>query len=209
MGREPLEDLIYNDTAENDTVTESTPTAESKQSEMSEPVEAPAHLIAKPHGDTNPKMNVHRHPKPSVLKDPAYQSNAQEVSEEGIYSIPKHQHTLEGRTIVAKKPLEKQSQKSVRSSPHRQFRLNSTKVTSTPSFNSCLTIPELGRYVPSGRAFEVQYSLRIGSMPFPDRIMVRAAQPIVMKFVIKPLIDIGGTLKFDMTLLKDDWVRTR
>ena len=74
------------------------------------------------------------------------------------------------------------------------------------NFNHCLTVPELGRYVPSGRAFHVHYALRIGSIPFPDRIIVRAATPIIMKFVIKQNIDIGGTLRFDMSILKESLV---
>ncbi len=70
------------------------------------------------------------------------------------------------------------------------------------SFNSCVTVPELGRLVPSGRAFQVLYSLRSKSMSIPDIIRVRAAHPLVMKFVIKENIDTGGTLRFAVGLIK-------
>ncbi len=67
--------------------------------------------------------------------------------------------------------------------------------------NSCVTLPELGRFVPAGRAFQVQFSLRIGSMLFPNRLPVTDTAPMVLRLVIKQNIDTGGTLKFGMNLM--------
>ena len=150
---------------------------------------------------------VQKIPSTSRLRSNAYQSDTQEVEENGIYVIP--DQSLEDMSdnvmVVSKRSLDDNEVDKIVAEDTVQDNLNDGNLNVT-EFDHCLTVPELGRYVPSGRAFHVQYSLRIGSIPFPDRIMVRAASPIIMKFVIKQNIDIGGTLRFDMAILKESLV---
>ena len=150
----------------------------------------------------------------------AYQTDTQEVEENGIYVIP--DRSLEDNhddvVIVSKRSVRNDDDdgdetdndtivvegKSRDSEEGYDKRDEST--ASTVAFNSCLSVPELGRFVLSGRAFQVKYVLRIGSIPFPDHIMVRDTSPVVLKFAVKQNIDIGGTLRFDLAVIKDSLV---
>ena len=80
---------------------------------------------------------------------------------------------------------------------------NFTTVTEDPqgtqAFNSCTRISGLGRFARS--AFDVQYSLRLGSVPFPNQLLIPSDKPLVLAFTVKPLQDNGGTLKYQLDLL--------
>ena len=150
----------------------------------------------------------------------AYQSDTREVAEDGIYVIP--DRSLEDKhddvVIVSKRSVKNDDDDSDETdndtivvdgkSRDREDVYDSTdeSATNTAAFNNCLSVPELGRFVPSGRAFQVKYVLRIGSIPFPDHIMVRDTSPVVIKFAVKQNIDIGGTLRFDMAVIKESLV---
>ena len=156
----------------------------------------------------------------------AYQSDTQEVTENGIYVIPdkslddNHDDDV---VVVSKRSVKNDDDddddetvnaipvlskgEEARTSVEDKYASSTDKSTAnTAAFNNCLSVPELGRFVPSGRAFQVQYVLRIGSIPFPTHIMVRDTSPIVIKFAVKQNIDIGGTLKFDLAVIKESLV---
>ncbi len=71
------------------------------------------------------------------------------------------------------------------------------------TFNKCVRVQEMGRFARSSHAFVLQYQLRIGTVPFPNRIGVDEHEPIVLKFKVKPVLDTGGTLQFQINILKD------
>ena len=156
----------------------------------------------------------------------AYQSDTQEVTENGIYVIP--DRSLDDNhdddvVVVSKRsvknddddvdetvnaiPVLSKGEEAQTSVEEEEYTSSTDESTiGTAAFNNCLSVPELGRFVPSGRAFQVQYVLRIGSIPFPTHIMVRDTSPIVIKFAVKQNIDIGGTLKFDLAVIKESLV---
>ena len=160
----------------------------------------------------------------------AYQSDTQEVTENGIYVIPDRSlddnHDDDDVVVVSKRSVKNDGDdddetvnaipdvakgEEARTSVGEEEYASSTdeSTVSTGTFNNCLSVPELGRFVHSGRAFQVQYVLRIGSIPFPTHIMVRDTSPIVVKFTVKQNIDIGGTLKFDLAVIKESLVSVK
>ena len=72
----------------------------------------------------------------------------------------------------------------------------------TNRFNQCVRVPEMGRFAQSSRAFVIQFQLRIGTVPFPNRIPIDENEPMVLKFEVKPVVDTGGTLKFALEIIK-------
>ena len=57
----------------------------------------------------------------------------------------------------------------------------------------------MGRFV-QGMNFKTQYQLRIGTVPFPNRIRL-SATPLILQFQVLPDLDTGGTLYVEVHLI--------
>ena len=128
-------------------------------------------------------QTIHLTPR---LMSSAYQTETQEASQDGVYVIPdrtrdsnnnndddvlvitrrsvKNNDAKKHNTILAAKDgataatTTIEAEKEAGSNNHVTYDVidSENSTVGTTAFNRCLSVPELGRYVPSGRAFQVE-----------------------------------------------------
>ena len=96
------------------------------------------------------------------------------------------------------------------SSPEAKYTYPSTNdsnIPIVPNIGQCVRVPSMGRYAVSNRAFQTKYQLRMGIIPVPNKITVPDYEPIVLRIDVETVFDTGGTLKYDIELEEESYVR--
>ena len=78
--------------------------------------------------------------------------------------------------------------------------LSLADANSVKSSSTCEILPQLGQFVSMGHSFTYRYTLHVGGMPFYNGFGIETGKPVVLKFYVRPMIDIGGTIKITVNL---------
>ncbi len=81
-----------------------------------------------------------------------------------------------------------------------------TIVPPTIPNDTCIRVPELGRYSVAQRPFQSEFSMRLGVIPVTNAVFVAEKEPVVLKFDLRYTQDSGGTLRYEYKLDTSYWV---